>query len=44
MHDVPRTSSAQPAFSLLRLSVPQRLLGVAALLALMWAAIVWALA
>ncbi|MBM3596348.1 MAG: hypothetical protein FJX31_11460 [Alphaproteobacteria bacterium] len=42
-HALPAARAAEPGFSLLRLSALQRLAGVAALLALLWIAVAWAL-
>jgi hypothetical protein len=43
IHDVSAPVVQEPAFSLLRLSAGQRLLGALAALAALWAAIFWAL-
>jgi hypothetical protein len=41
--DAPALAAVEPHFSLLRLSAGQRLLGAAAILAILWLAVWWAL-
>jgi len=35
-HDTPRVTAAEPTFSLLRLSAPERLAGAAVVLSVLW--------